>query len=118
MDTRSTAAPNADLNFAVYPDVEGEQPLTANPIAANLYPNAFVNGLGLQNGGMMAPGTYPSTYRFFGDALSNALQLMEAGADKLTRYNMDGDRGYGWHCWNPKPGTNPAVPPVVDVEEV
>lgn len=117
LDKNSAVGPFADLNFAVYPAVRGEEPLTENPIPVNMYPQSFVNGLGLQHGGMMTAGPYPSSYQFFGDAVSNAVQLMEQGVENLADYNLDGDRGYGWKAWEPKPGTNPVNPPLVDIQE-
>ncbi|MBV8389362.1 MAG: hypothetical protein JO080_06150 [Mucilaginibacter sp.] len=119
LDATSSIAPAADLNFGVYPlHIQTETPSTHNPIAANLYPNTFVNGLGLLNGGMLNPTPYPSSYELFGDAVSNANQVLNANGAALPEFNLDGDRGYGWKDWNPQTGSNPFTLPVLDVEEV
>lgn len=52
--------------------------------------------------------------KFFGDAVSNALQIFAANAVNLPSYNLDADRGYGWLGWHPAPGTQPVTPPVSD----
>jgi hypothetical protein len=119
LDTTSTISPAADLNFGVYPlAIQTETPSTRNPIAPNLYPNTFVNGLGLLNGGMLNPTTYPSNYEPLGDAVSNANQVLDAGGAGLPEFNLDGDRGYGWKDWNPQTGSNPFTLPVLDVQEM
>jgi hypothetical protein len=119
LDATSTIAPVADLNFGVYPlNIQTETPSTRNPITPNLYPNTFVNGLGRLNGGMLNPTAYPSSYESFGDAVSNANQVLDAGGAGLPEFNLDGDRGYGWKDWNPQAGSNPFTLPVLDVEEV
>ncbi|MBS1530376.1 MAG: hypothetical protein JSU01_08725, partial [Bacteroidetes bacterium] len=119
LDKTSTIAAAADLNFAVYPlTIQTETPSTQNPIAPNLYPNTFVNGLGLLNGGVLNLSPYPSNYESFGDAVANADQVVESRGWGLPNYNLDGDRGYGWKDWNPQTGSNPVVLPVVDVQEV
>ena len=118
MDRSSAVGPFADLNFIVYPlTVGAEEPSTANLIPANLYPNKLVNDFGLHNGGIMANGPYPTSEAFFGDAVSNAVQVIAAGGAKLPDYNLDGDRGYGWNAWDPQMGSNPAMPPVLDTQE-
>jgi hypothetical protein len=118
LDTTSPLGAFADLNFGVYPvSIAVEAPQTNNIIPANIYPQTIVNGSGLQNGGIMAPEAYPTNADFLGDAVSNAVQLIGAGAVGLQDYNLDGDRGYGWLAWDPKTGTNPFVPPVLDIQE-
>jgi hypothetical protein len=118
LDTTSPLGAFADLNFAVYPvSIQVEEPSTNNIIQPNLYPQTIVNGSGLQNGGIMASETYPSNSEFLGDAVSNATQLIAAGGVGLQDYNLDGDRGYGWLAWDPKAGTNPFMPPVLDMQE-
>ncbi len=110
LDTTNQAA---DLNFVAYPAVDAEQPVTTNWIPPNHYANLVVNGSGLKNGGVMAGGgTFPTANRFFGDAVSNALQAIAKNAVKLPDYNLDADRGYGWLGWHPQAGTVPANPPV------
>ena len=56
--------------------------------------------------------------RNFGGALANSrkgIDLVQAGtfANKknLPDYNLDGDRGYGWPCWDVSPAVtfNPAT---------
>jgi hypothetical protein len=61
----------------------------------------------LQNGGMLASTAFPSDNMFFGDAVANAQQLLADQAQKLPRYNLDADRGYGWKAWNPPINTLP-----------
>ena len=119
LDKTSTVSPHADLNFAVFPlTIPTETKKTENPIPANLYPQTFVNGLGLKNGGIVSAEPYPSSNLFFGDAVSNAVQLIADGPSKLPDYNLDGDRGYGWLAWNAAAGSNPVNLPVQDVQEV
>jgi hypothetical protein len=115
LDTTQQSA--ADLNFQSFPAVAVEIPRTHNLIAAGQYPNIAVNGVGLSNGGLLANGTYPSRYQIFGDAVSNALQLITNDGAGLPDYNLDGDRGYGWKGWHPKAGTVPANQPVMDEQD-
>ncbi|MES2108155.1 MAG: hypothetical protein V4577_05385 [Bacteroidota bacterium] len=118
LDKTNTLGAFADLNFSVYPrQVPLEEPTADNLIAPNIYPNKILNGFGLKNGGMLAAGPYPTSDKFFGDAVSNADQVIGGDLAKLPNYNLDGDRGYGWHDWDPKAGSNPANPPVLDVQE-
>ena len=44
------------------------------------YADQVVDGAGLQNGGMLNGNTFPSANLFFGDAVSNAQQLIAAQA--------------------------------------
>jgi len=118
LDTKSTVAPSADLNFAVFPLMIGtETKATNNPIPPNIYPQTFVNGFGLMNGGIVNSEPYPSSNLFFGDAVSNAVQLIGDGGSKLPDYNLDGDRGYGWLAWDAVAGSNPFNLPVQDMQE-
>ena len=118
LDTTSQLGAFADLNFAAYPlSIKTEEPATKNLIQAGVYPQTLVNGSGLQNGGIVNNEPYPSNYQFFGDAVSNAVQLIADGGAKLPDYNLDGDRGYGWLAWDPAAGSNPFNPPVLDVQE-
>jgi len=118
-----------DLNFASYPKSRPvEEPSTKDfhvpnhPSPTGLpsyhYPDFVVNGAGLQNGGIMTDGAYPSRNQFFGDAVSNALDIFKQGPKGLPNYNLDADRGYGWKTWNPQLGTKPMNPPVQDKQEV
>jgi hypothetical protein len=59
---------------------------------------------------------YPSRYESFGDAVSNALELIKEPG-KIPNYNLDADRGYGWKGWHPQPGSDPTTLPVQDVED-
>lgn len=118
MDTSNSQTPLADFNFASYPATRTEEPSTQNLIAGGNYPVMVVNAAGLQNGGMLADGAYPSRNMFFGDAVSNALQIIKNNGQGIPNYNLDADRGYGWKTWNPKPGSLPATPPVEDEAEV
>jgi hypothetical protein len=118
LDTTSQAGPFADLNFSSFPlTIKAETPATKNPIPVNLYPQTFVNGFGLKNGGIVSGGAFPSSNLFFGDAVSNADQLIADGGSKLPDYNLDGDRGYGWHAWEPVATSNPFNVPVQVVQE-
>jgi hypothetical protein len=76
-----------------------------------------VEGIGLENGGILTNGAYPSRDQGFGDAVANAVQVLESEAKGLPNYNLDADRGYGWKTWNPKAPSKPKDPPVVDVSE-
>ena len=112
MDTTNPAANFADLNFNAFPLVGVEGAQTEDLIPGNQYPNFVVNGSGLQNGGLMVDGVFPTRGVVFGDAVSNAVALIGSDGKGLPNYNLDGDRGYGWKTWNPHPGTVPANPPV------
>ena len=70
------------------------------------------------NGGIVNSEPYPSSNLFFGDAVSNAVQLIADGGLKLPDYNLDGDRGYGWLAWDAVAGSNPFNLPVQDMQEV
>jgi hypothetical protein len=107
----------ADLDYASFPQSGGEQSLTDDLIAANLYPNAMIqSGATVMSGGVLGgPSTWPTRDQFFGDAVANAVQIIAQQAKGLLDYNLDGDRGYGWQTWDPEPGSNPYNPPV-DVE--
>ena len=117
MDATNPKAPRADLNFNSYPATASEQPSTENLIPIGRYPDFVVDGSGLQNGGLMTDGTLPTRQVFFGDAVANAVQLIVQGPDHLPDYNLDADRGDGWHAWHPQTGTAPATPPVVAVPD-
>jgi hypothetical protein len=108
---------SADLDFASYPLTASlETPLARNLIPPDKYPDLVLNGLGLTNGGMTDDGVYPSRYESFGDAVSNALELIKEPG-KIPNYNLDADRGYGWKGWHPQPGSDPTTLPVQDVED-
>jgi hypothetical protein len=117
MDATNPKGPRADLNFNAYPPTASEQPSTENLMPIAKYPNFVVDASGLQNSGLMTDGTFPTRLVFFGDAVANALQLITQGPGKLPDYNLDGDRGDGWEAWHPQPGTVPATPPVVAVQD-
>jgi hypothetical protein len=98
-----------DLNFACYPPTVMETPSAQNLIPLNVYPNFVVDGTGpgpgpgLQNGGILSDlSTLPSSNQLFGDAVSNAVQVIENNGNNLQNYNLDADRGYGWKTWTPK----------------
>ena len=79
-----------------------------------------MDGTGLRNGGMLADdGSFPTRGQDFGDAVSNAVEIIRAGATGLVDYNLDGDRGDGWKTWRPKPATTLSDPltPVSVMEE-
>ena len=117
MDTTNAAATVADLNFNAYPQTPVEEPSTENLIPAAQYANFVVDGSGLQNGGLMNNGTFPTRQLFFGDAVANALELIAQSPGKLADYNLDADRGDGWKGWHPQTGTTPATPPVNAVQD-
>jgi hypothetical protein len=107
-----------DLDFSSFPQAAAETPLTMDFPNPGVYPDFVVNGAGLQNGGVLVDGTYPSRNQFFGDAVSNAVAVVQNEGKDLPGYNLDADRGYGWKSWNPKAGSTPRNPPVIDVQEV
>lgn len=76
-------------------------------------PEFVVAGAGLQNGGLLTDGPYPSRDQFFGDAVANALEVIAKEGGGLSDYSLDGDRGYGWNGWHPKTGTVPSLSSVV-----
>ena len=103
----------ADLNWLRYPEkVPVETDAAENQIPGGKYPEFVMDGSGLAGAGMMNPGAFPTRAAFFGDAVANAAKLIEARGKGLADYNLDGDRGYGWLGWRPKPLTNPQTPPV------
>jgi hypothetical protein len=114
LDTSQGAA---DLNFNSYPLTQVEQPDTSSLIQFGAYANAVVDGSGLQNGGIVNAGAFPTLNQFFGDAVSNAVQLITDGPGKLPNYNLDADRGDGWTGWHPQPGSMPSTPPVLAVHD-
>jgi len=107
--TTSTIPP--DMLFFSYPNAPVEEPSADILIPPNLYPNSVVQGLGGLNGGMNgAPAqnaTFPTGDRLFGDAVTNAVQLIQSGASGLPDYNLDADRGYGWQTWDLTVGSQP-----------
>jgi hypothetical protein len=109
----------ADLDFQKFPKSPAETPTTVSFPHAPAYADSVVDGSGLQNGGMLHGGPFPSLNLFFGDALANAQQLIADHAKGLPRYNLDADRGYGWQTWNPAvntlPGNGTVVNPTPDV---
>jgi hypothetical protein len=119
----------ADFNYFSYPVVPGwELPTTEHLIQSDLYPNFVVNGTGLGlNNSILTDGPVPSgatllvsqkvlDKHVFGDAVSNAVDLIQQDGIGLQNYNLDADRGYGWRTW--KYGTNWAGFNFETVEEV
>jgi hypothetical protein len=85
------------------------------------YPNFVVNGSPAPpGGGIMFDQVTPalSTNTFFGDAVSNAFDVIKDEANGLQHFNLDADRGYGWKTWNPAAGSVPANPPVLVDKEL
>lgn len=117
MDATNPQGNVADLNFNAYPKTAAEEPSTENLIPIGRYPNLVVDGSGLQNGGILAGGTFPTRQVFLGDAVANAVQAITHGPDHLPDFNLDGDRGDGWEGWHPQPGSVPATPPVNAVQD-
>lgn len=107
----------ADLNFRKFPNSPLESPATISLPLPPSYADAVVDGSGLQNGGMLANGAFPSADHFFGDAVSNAQQLIADQATNLPRYNLDADRGYGWKTWNPQLNTFPGSGDVSQINQ-
>jgi hypothetical protein len=105
MDT--SLAGFADLNFSKFPATEAEIPPAMNFPISDAYPDFVVDGAGLQNGGMLNGDVFPSANRFFGDAVSNAQDLVAASGQGLPSFNLDADRGYGWKTWTPEVNTFP-----------
>ena len=117
LDTTVTIA---DLDFFRYPlpsSVGVEADASQNLIPALKYADHVLNASGLANGGMLNAGGFPSRYAFFGDAVSNARQLIAANGKGLADYNLDADRGYGWQGWHPAPLSNPGSPPVAVLQD-
>lgn len=114
MDASVTAA---DLNFGAFPKTALEEPRTKNVVGAGNYPDTVVNKSGLQNGGMLTAGPFPTRAVFLGDAVANALAIIAAEASKLPDYNLDADRGDGWTGWHPQTGSVPANPPVAAAQD-
>ncbi len=105
----TTVGGHADLDFASFPQSNAETPLTTNLPLPPCYADQVVDGTGLMGGGMLSGGSpFPTANVFFGDAVSNAKQLIGAKAGKMPSYNLDADRGYGWLCWGPAVGQYPA----------
>ncbi|MEO0938478.1 MAG: hypothetical protein AAFY38_10020 [Pseudomonadota bacterium] len=97
-----------------------ELPPTRSLFAQGSYADNIIDGAGLANGGMMTDlGLFPTRDQDFGGALENALDIIRNGAQGLSSYNLDGDRGYGWKTWRPKLGSAPAdaTQPVQEVPE-
>lgn len=106
-----------DLDFSRFPPLDGETPGTLPLPLPPVYADVIVDGSGLQNGGMRAGGTFPSAGLFFGDAVSNALDLLDTQAVGLPSFNLDGDRGYGFETWNPRVNTFPGNGDVTDPKQ-
>ncbi len=49
---------------------------------------------------------------WFGNAVLNAVAVIQRDAQGLVDYNLDGDRGYGWLAWSHPPGSFPSDPPI------
>lgn len=113
-----------DIFYRSYPiNAQAEEPVQAiwPSIGANRYPSFALEGEGLwilQNGGIMAPGSFPSATGsageplFFGNAVANAVQVLQADAAGLANYNLDADRGYGWLAWTTSSPHLPSQPPI------
>ncbi len=115
MDT--SVATLADLHFSAFPVSTEETAPTLNFPIADVYADTATDGSGLQNGGMLADVVFPSANQFFGDALSNATQLLGVNGQGLPSFNLDADRGYGWKTWTATVGTFPGSGQVDPVPE-
>ncbi|HSM79454.1 MAG TPA: hypothetical protein VLT57_17570 [Bryobacteraceae bacterium] len=105
MDTANNGF--ADLDFGSFPKSAQENPGTLNFPLPPSYADTVVTASGLQNGGMIPNGPFPSRNQFFGDAVANAKALIASLAKGLPRYNLDADRGYGWKTWVAQVNTFP-----------
>jgi hypothetical protein len=107
-----------DLNFGAFPISELETPATMDFPFSDAYAEAIVDQSGLVNGGMRNGDVFPSANQYFGDAVSNALDLINAGGGSaFPSFNLDGDRGYGWKTWLPQTNTFPGSGQVDPVPE-
>lgn len=112
MDDSVNGAP--DLNYLNFPVAGVEQKGTLDLQDDHVYADHVVSGMGVQNGGMLTDGTYPTRGVSFGGAVANAVEVIRKDAADLADYDLDGDRGYGWLSWRPKLGTKPKDGGVVD----
>jgi hypothetical protein len=103
-----------DLNWPNFPGKAVEQKGTLDLQDEHVYADHVVDQVGLQNGGVLAGGTYQTRGVNFGGAVANAVEVIRNDAKGLPDYNLDGDRGYGWLSWRPKIGTKPKDGTVVD----
>jgi hypothetical protein len=118
-----------DLLYLSFPQPAAELPSQQiwPSFGLDRYPNFALHGDGggwdLLNGGMMASVPFPSRLDgagfplWFGNAVDNAVQVIQQDADGLPDYNLDADRGYGWLVWEPAFGELPSRPPI-DAESV
>ncbi|HLI85154.1 MAG TPA: hypothetical protein VKV17_14630 [Bryobacteraceae bacterium] len=111
-----TNAFGPDNNYGAFPPLVLETEATMNLPLPIGYADMVIDGSaphtpGLQNGGMVSASPYPNPSRnvYFGDAVSNAKQLLADKGAKAPNYNLDADRGYGWIDWNPETNTFPAT---------
>ena len=125
MDRGHEDTPHApDIGYRGYPiNADPEEPLQAiwPSIGANRYPSFALDGEGqwiLQNGGVMAPASFPTATGsageplFFGNSVANAVQVLRAEGAGLANYNLDADRGYGWLTWRTTLPNLPSQPPI------
>lgn len=109
-----------DLGFLRHPQAQPELPSTLAAFEVGIYADRIVDGLGLVDGGLLNdPGIFPTRGKDFGGIVANAMEILRSRAETLPNYNLDGDRGYGWKCWRPRPGTklNDPMQPVDVVED-
>jgi hypothetical protein len=102
MDDRMSSTPPlpADLSYAETPRSPPEFPSTRSAFDLADYAERIIDGTGLLNGGLLADnGQFPTRDQDFGDAVSNAVALLQAEGRDLPSYNLDADRGYGWKNW-------------------
>ena len=128
-DTGTEDVPHsADLGYWSYPvsaEPEGPSQAIWPSIGANRYPDFALDGAGIwrmQNGGVMAPASFPSRTGsvgeplYFGNSVDNAVQVIRSDAAGLADFNLDADRGYGWLAWATQSPNLPSRPPIDAVQ--
>lgn len=112
-----------DIGYRGYPiHAQLEEPVLPiwPSIGANRYPSFALDGEGqwiLQNGGIVAPVSFPSStgsaseQLYYGNSVDNAVEVLRNEAESLANFNLDADRGYGWLAWETTLPDLPSQPP-------
>lgn len=111
---------------AEQPSLDFVAPYMPTAAGGTVPPDAFIDApLGPDD--MFDPATGPqaelangiqSVAKDFGGAIANSKRAIDAGAGGTAvypDYNLDGDRGYAWPCWDVEPRPvrpGPNLPPV------